>query len=413
MRIAFLVVRFPVAAETPFLNQVTGLLDRGHDVRIFADERSQSLVHPDVARYGLEARTSWLGRPPQGPLARLAWARRALSARAGRERRLLLRALDPRLGRHARTLNLFAQTLRYLPGERFDVVQACFGPDGIRAERLRRIGVLRGPIATAVRGYDLSKYLRRRGAGAYAPLFRAGERFLPVCAALAGRLRSAGCPPDRITVHHTGIRLADHPFRPREAPRGRPPRLVSVGRLVEKKGIAHALDVVDALAREGRAVEYHVVGDGPLRAELEARARGCPTGAVRFHGALLPAEVRAVLEGMDALLAPHVTAADGDEEGIPNVLKEAMALGLPVVTTRHSGIPELVTDGESGWLAAEGDGAGLVRAVLALLDHPARWAPVTAAARAAVERGFDIDRLNDRLVGIYEALASRRTPEGG
>ena len=229
---------------------------------------------------------------------------------------------------------------------------------------------------------------------------------------LAARLRAAGCPPERITVHHTGIQLRDHPFRPRAHPGARPLRLVTVGRLVEKKGVAFGLEVVTALAREGRPVEYHVIGDGPLRGALEAQARACPPGAVRFHGAQLPADVRALLRGMDVVLAPHLTASDGDEEGVPNTLKEAMALGLPVVTTRHSGIPELVRDGESGWLAGEGDVAGLARGVLALLDHAERWAPMTAAARAAVERGFDIDRLNDRLVALYESLAPGRTREG-
>jgi colanic acid/amylovoran biosynthesis glycosyltransferase len=232
-----------------------------------------------------------------------------------------------------------------------------------------------------------------------------------VCEALAVRLRDAGCPPDRITVHHTGIQLRDHAFRARTLPADRPVRLVSVGRLVEKKGIADALEVVATLAREGRPVEYHVIGDGPLRGALEEQARGCPRGVVTFHGALLPAEVRSALDRMDVLLAPHVTAADGDEEGIPNVLKEAMALGLPVVTTAHSGIPELVTDGRTGFVAPERDVAGLVRGTLALLDGTERWASITVAARAAVERGFDIDRLNDRLVGIYETLAPPRPTE--
>jgi colanic acid/amylovoran biosynthesis glycosyltransferase len=117
---------------------------------------------------------------------------------------------------------------------------------------------------------------------------------------------------------------------------------------------------------------------------------------------------------MDVMLAPHVTATDGDMEGIPNVLKEAMALGLPVVTTSHSGIPELVRDGESGFLAHERDVPGLARGVVALLESPARWAPVTAAARATVEQQFDIDRLNDRLVQLYQQTAaeySARHPE--
>jgi colanic acid/amylovoran biosynthesis glycosyltransferase len=300
-------------------------------------------------------------------------ARPALAARPAADRRFLLRALDPRLGRPARTLNLLAQALRYLPGERFDVIQACFGPDGIRAGKLRRIGVLRGPIVTAVRGSDLSKFLRRRGPGAYAAHFRAGELFLPVYEALAARLRSVGCPAERITVHHTGIQLRDHPFRPRALPRDRPLRLVTVERLVEKKAVACGIEVVASLAREGRAVEYHEIGDGPLRPALEAQARACPPGAVRFHGAMLLADVRAALDGMDAMLAPHVTA-------------------------RAAGSPRSGT-----WPASRG--------VLQLLDHPERWDPLTAAARVAMERGFDIDRLNDRLVTSYETLAPRRPTE--
>jgi colanic acid/amylovoran biosynthesis glycosyltransferase len=415
MRIAFLVVHFPVPAETPFLNQITGLLDRGNDVQVLADAPPRGeLIHPDVARYGLDARTSYPPRLPKGPVARLRAVRRELARRSGEERKLLLRALDPRRAFPPRPMNLFAQTLRCLPGMRFDAIQACFGPDGIRAARLRRIGVLQGPILTAIRGYDISKYVKRRGAGEFGALFREGERFLPVCESLARRLQRLGCPPDRIVVHHTGIQLRDHPFRPRVCPTDRPLRLVTVGRLVEKKGVAYGLEVVASLAREGRAVEYHIVGDGPLRAELEQLAVGCPPGSVRFHGALLPDDVRSALDGMDVMLAPHVTATDGDMEGIPNVLKEAMALGLPVVTTSHSGIPELVLDGESGFLAHERDVPGLVRGIVALLESPARWAPVTAAARATVEQQFDIDRLNDRLVQLHQQAAaeySARHPE--
>src|SRR5262245_38537767 len=145
MRIAFLVVNFPVAAETPFLNQVTGLLDRGHDVQVLADAPPRGApIHPDVARYGLDARTSSPPKLPKGPVARLGAVRRELARRGGEERKLLLRALDPRRAFPPRPMNLFAQTLRCLPGMRFDAIQACFGPDGIRAARLRRIGVLQG-----------------------------------------------------------------------------------------------------------------------------------------------------------------------------------------------------------------------------------------------------------------------------
>ena len=410
MRVAFLVTHFPVASETPFLNQVTGLLERGHDVRIYADAPSlSSLEHPDVERLALRERTSW-PPPARGFRQRLRVVRAHWRTATPAGRRMLRRSLDPRWGRAARSLRLAHQVTRYLPGERFDVIQGCFGGDGIRAVRLRRIGVIAGPVVTAFRGTDVTRFLRRRGPRGYAELFRRGELFLPVSESLASELLAAGCPADRMRVHHTGIQLSQHPFRARALPVDRAVRFVSVGRLVEKKGIADALATVAALQSAGCAVEYHVVGDGPLQPVLESAAATLPPGLVRFHGAQLPDRVRALLDGMDVLLAPHRTAPDGDVEGIPNVLKEAMALGLPVVATRHGGIPELVDDGRSGLLASEGDIAGLVAHCRHLLDTPGAWPALAAAGRAAVEAGFDIDRLNDTLVELHRGLTLREPP---
>jgi colanic acid/amylovoran biosynthesis glycosyltransferase len=114
--------------------------------------------------------------------------------------------------------------------------------------------------------------------------------------------------------------------------------------------------------------------------------------------------VREGLDRADVLVAASVTAADGDEEGIPNVLKEAMASGLPVVATRHAGIPELVEDGVSGWLVPERDEAALAAALERLASEPGRWPAMGRAGRARVEREYDIDRLNDRLAALLEHL---------
>jgi colanic acid/amylovoran biosynthesis glycosyltransferase len=106
-------------------------------------------------------------------------------------------------------------------------------------------------------------------------------------------------------------------------------------------------------------------------------------------------------------LAPSVTAGDGDEEGIPNVIKEAMAVGLPVVSTVHAGIPELVVDGESGFLVPERSVEDLAERIMYLCDHPEIWPSLSHAARRKVETGFDIDGLSLKLVGLYAALLGR------
>jgi colanic acid/amylovoran biosynthesis glycosyltransferase len=127
---------------------------------------------------------------------------------------------------------------------------------------------------------------------------------------------------------------------------------------------------------------------------------------VSFQGRREQGTVREGLDGADALVAASVTAADGDEEGIPNVLKEAMASGVPVVATRHAGIPELVEDGVSGWLVPERDAAALAAALERLAREPGSWAAMGRAGRDRIEREYDIDRLNDRLVELLHHLIS-------
>jgi colanic acid/amylovoran biosynthesis glycosyltransferase len=107
-------------------------------------------------------------------------------------------------------------------------------------------------------------------------------------------------------------------------------------------------------------------------------------------------------------LGPSVTAASGDQEGIPTVIKEAMAVGLPVVSTIHSGIPELVEHGVTGYLAPERDAETLAKHLIALLRHPDQWGEMGRAGRRRVEMEFDTERLNDALVEHYREAMARR-----
>ncbi len=115
-------------------------------------------------------------------------------------------------------------------------------------------------------------------------------------------------------------------------------------------------------------------------------------------------EVAELLRDSHILLAPSVTAADGDQEGIPVALMEAMSLGMPVVSTYHSGIPELIQDGVSGFLVPEREVDALADRLQYLLEHPQRWPELGRAGRRAVEEHFNIDKLNDRLADIYQQL---------
>jgi colanic acid/amylovoran biosynthesis glycosyltransferase len=399
VKIAFVLGQFPSLSETFVLNQITGMIDRGHQVSIFAERGpSGPETHPCVERYSLTHRTRYERLPPR-PLDRF----------------LSLHLAWKWDGPHLRALNVFhggmqSASLRTLwathlfDGARdFDIVQCHFGAHGVKAARLRRIGALRGKIVTAFHGDDIVCYPRRFHGNVYKPLFAEGDLFLPVSGRGKEALIAMGCPPERLRVHRMGVDMRRFPAPARRGAMARL-KIVTVARLVAKKGIDDAIRAVAGLSID---YEYIVAGEGPLRSALEGVASA--SGAyVRFAGAVRQNEVAKLLESADIYLAPSVTASDGDIEGIPVSIMEAMAAGLPVVSTRHSAIPELVADGVSGFLAGERDIPGLARHLMALAEDPGLRARMGAAGREIVAREFAINELNAKLEGLYRELLYRQ-----
>jgi colanic acid/amylovoran biosynthesis glycosyltransferase len=359
-----LVGSFPKLSETFVLQQICCLLSLGHDVRIFAFDRPlESVLHPEIERLGLLARTTYM----KGP----------------KNVKTRLRALWGKLARK--------------PALAFDAMVCHFGPMGEHGRGLRELGIIDGKLAVFFHAYDLTTWFNRHPRDYYGPLFAEADLLLPISEHWRRELSTLGAAPEKLHVHHMGVDCAALGYRSRSLAPNEPLRLFSVARLIEKKGIAYALEAL-ARAELPRAFEYHVVGDGPLRAELEQKARALGLqDQVRFHGPLDNASVKSLAESMHCLLAPSVTASDGDMEGIPVVLMEAMAQGLPVISTRHSGIPELVRHGDTGWCVAERDADALAAALVAWACDPAGWEHMTRRARQLVEAEFDSTKLARRL----------------
>jgi colanic acid/amylovoran biosynthesis glycosyltransferase len=221
-----------------------------------------------------------------------------------------------------------------------------------------------------------------------------------------------GCGEEEITVHYSGIDLSK--FKSKDYPEdllfANTVKLYSVGRLVEKKGIEYAIRPVAELMKTGYRVRYPAVGDGELMADLKRLVDALGAAAhVRFVGAKGHDEVLGLLQSHHIMLAPSVTGSDNDQEGIPNELKEAMAMGVPVVSTVHSGIPELVEDGVSGFLVRERDVSGMADRLAHLIDHRELWPVMGRAGRVRVEEYFNSAQLNKRLIGIFcERIAGRK-----
>ena len=384
LRVGFLCHDFPLLSETFVATLGADLVAAGVDLRLLALNESaagptEAAMHPEVIEAGLLHRAAWAGRPPE-PAPGSPLARRALAP----VRRLLI---PPR----ARL---------FLGQAPFDVVHSQFGTVALAARQHLRLGTLRTRAHVVhLRGYDITRFVQTRGAGVYRRLFGEADLFIANSRFFAARAASLGCPPEKVIV--IGSPVDTNRFVPppaREAFRDRPLRLVAVGRLVEKKGFTDAIEAVARLRASGTEAVLEILGDGPLRGALGEQVDALGLGgAVRLHGAATQDEVIAALHRADIALAPSVTAASGDADAPVNTLKEAMATGLPVVATRHGGIPELVMPDENGLLVPERDPGALAEAIATLAAAPEGWATLGAAGR-------------DRVIGTYgRAHILRRT----
>jgi glycosyltransferase involved in cell wall biosynthesis len=354
----------------------------------FIQEQAASLTRWRPLLVGLERKGEIMPELKEGMILPANVAERLAFSATGRGGRVeaKLRAAQPRL------------------------IHAHFGTDGLKMLNLAR--ALRLPLITHLRGYDVTRSRAallasgRPGWSRYAlqrrRLMDQGDLFLAVSEALGRQAVALGFPAKRIRTHYNGVDLDR--FQPGKRPR-EPGTILHIGRLVEKKGTADLLAALAGLA----GVRLIVIGEGPLRAQLQRQAGALGVKA-QFLGAQDAGEVAEWLRRATLLVAPSVTAQDGDAEGLPNVIVEGAASGIPVVATRHSGIPEAVEDGVTGFLVKEGDRRALAARIGALLDGADLRREMGFAARALAVERFDRARQAERLEAIYDEVAGLQHP---
>lgn len=408
MNIAFVVGEFPSLSQTFILSQITGLIDRGHQVDIYANVgQKQSKTHPDVENYDLLRHTHYWPPIPENQIWRWVKGTGLLLTHSFKDPVLLGRSLNVlKYGKEAASFRLLYPTLPLLKKRpAYDIIHCHFGWSGLQSAFLRDIGALRGKLITTFHGFDITTSLKLFGDRLYDPLFRMGNLFLPISQRWQQRLIELGCDPQKIMVHRMGIDCEKFTFTPRQPDADGRIRLVTIARLVEKKGIEYGIRAVAQLAETYPNLEYHVVGDGPLRDTLSNLIQNLGVqNRVKLLGWQQDQEILEILNQAHILLAPSVTSQDGDQEGIPVALMEAMAMGLPVISTFHSGIPELIEHGSSGFLVPERDADTLASKLSYLIEHPELWPQMGHAGRSYVETHYNIHQLNDRLVETYEQL---------
>ncbi len=407
MKITVLASTFPKISETFVLHHVTGLLDRRVDVRIIArDSEEESFSNAEIKGYDLRGRTHHFHQKKMFH-QRLKGLPGLIGRNLRRGRYGVLRALNPlRFGRPAVNLKTPWLADAYANVGYRGILHCHFGPNGVLGAYFKMLGLCDRLVVT-FHGYDVSRVLRKpRQKHQYDEIFEHADLLLPVSDYWHRKLIDLGAPADRTVVHRMGINTAYFEYRERK-PHDGPMRIATTARFTEKKGLVYAVEAF-AMAMEKYPdldAYYDIIGDGPLRPEVERRIAELGIGdRVTLHGAIPLDEVRRRLERSDVFMLPSVTASDGDKEGVPVSLMEAMAMGMPVLSTWHSGIPELVEDGVSGFLVPERDTGALADRIGWLSGDRGEWAAIGRAGRAKVEREFNQDLLHDRLVEMYREL---------
>ena len=286
-----------------------------------------------------------------------------------------------------------------------DLVHAHFGPSGVHLLPLtEELGI---PLVVTFYGHDASRLLRDP---TWVERYRASwSRFARVTVlseAMREVIVGSGCPPWKCVVVRVAKRLPDYRFSPPTHPVR---RFVSVGRLVEKKGHMDVLRAMRALRSSSADISLTIIGEGPLRGELERSIEEWDLqDRVTLSGPRSHAQVVDAMYEADAFVLASRTSPDGDQEGTPVVLLEAQAMGLPCVSTRHSGIPEQIPSSSHWLLAEEGDWAGIAERMQALAACTVdQLQSIARAGRLQVEQEYNLVTEVGKLRALYADVVER------
>lgn len=396
MKIAFLTNYFPKLSETFIMNQVTGLLDRGHSVRIFALEAPDDEVsHEIVDEYDLLDRTTYFEAPVSYLSGIVTVARLTATNPCNIQEIISSLKQGTEGGVRLSTLYQFERSDNW----NFDVYHAHFGEVGKRWDFLPN--QVDAPYIVSFYGHDASKDLSENPER-YRRTFDLSDRITVLSEDMREDVVEAGCPEEKTVMQPLPIDVNHFTYSPTIFPEDGPVQLLTVARFTQKKGLDDALEAVDSIDDDYH-IKWTIAGDGPLREAFqeEIRGRGLED-RVEVLGWVTQERVHELLENAHLFLLPSKTSESGDKEGTPTVLLEAQASGVPVLSTYHAGIPEIVRDGDTGILVPENDAEQLTTALRDYLSSPEDWEEMGRKGRTFVEETHSKSAVAESLERVYK-----------
>ncbi|WP_240616094.1 glycosyltransferase [Listeria kieliensis] len=400
MKVLFFISSFPKLSETFILNQITGLLDRGVEIEILAwNKVVNKQDHQTVSEYDLLSKTTFLDIPSKKG-QRLLKASLLFAKLFVRNRKVAIETLKWRkYGQMSSSLRLLYSASYFLSRHQTDAVIIHYGPNGNIANFYKSLGLLNERTMVFFHGQDITSFVEKWGQGIYSDLFRSDIKLLPISRYFAEKLQIYGGIEENITIHRMGINTDEFSYH--QSQKQNPLRFLTIGRLTEKKGMKTAIQAM-AILKKRLSIPFHldILGDGELRKELmELIDELDVNDVVTLHGAQTQTVVKKAVEEASCIIQLSQTAKNGDMEGIPMVLMEAMGRGKLVVSTYHSGIPELIRNGENGFLVPEDSPEDAAKCMIDLLHmKQSEWNEISKAARNTIVCEFNLETWNDSLL---------------
>ncbi len=370
LKILFVTNKFPHATRAYTDNQIVGLLDKGHEVYILARSLGEFADYPLVKQYNLLERSYYFEQ-----------------IEANKK---------------------MPDTLKDI-----DIIYCQFGNLGEYCLRLIDEKNMNARLIVCLRGGDATSVLQK-DPHRYDDLFVKANLFMPVCEYFKKNIIKHGCDPEKVVVHHSTIDCTKFRYKARTKPRDGTVRFIIVATFSERKGIRYALYAIDKLRKKYPNIKLTIIG-GELRKQTKE------TNVIRslikklnlkqhvtLLGFQLHNQIVTELNHAHIFLLTSYTRDNGVKEGIPNSLMEAMATGLPVISTYHGGIPELVKDGVSGFLIPEKNDSMLAKKIVYLIEHPKCWGFMGKAGSEQVNKKHNKDREIDKLVDIFFSVLERK-----
>lgn len=355
LHILVVVDTFPGVAKTPIINQIIGLL-KNHTVTVYSQKRphNDAIIHDAFIDYNLDTYVTY----------------------------------D------------FPENLNH-----FDVIICQYGELGNTFAELKKEGKFTSKLVTFFRGEDITGTSKATTQN-YKLLFEQGDLFLPICNYFEYKLILLGCPQEKICVVPSGVDCdIFQKYSKGYRKKSEDIKILSVGRLITKKGLRYAIEAISLLKKEYPNVKYIIVGNGPLKEKLSTLVKELKlTKNVAFLGYKTAKEIAQLMAESDIVVVPSVTSVGGNQDAPVNVLKEAMAVGVPVISTFHGGIPELVDNDVSGFLVPEANAFYIYKRIKQLIEEPDLRELFIKNGKKKVKEKYDCSVVNKKLQNALDQL---------